>query len=107
MAIRRTRQAAVARQGPRVALGPLGVEQAERRALDLTEIAGRGDLLRGSSLEQIRGPLDVVQRSSLTTGPLDIVQQASEESFPASDAPTYSQPEPTRSPAPSIPPEQG
>jgi CBS-domain-containing membrane protein len=73
----------------------------------LVGIVSRGDLLRGASLDQIRGPLDVVQRSSLTTGPLDIVQQASEESFPASDAPTYSQPEPTRPSAPGVPPEQG
>lgn len=60
----------------------------------LVGIVSRGDLLGAAALAQLRGPLDVVQRSSLTTGPLDIVQQASEESFPASDAPTYGRPEP-------------
>ncbi len=73
----------------------------------LVGIVSRGDRLRGAALDRIRGPLDVVQRSALTSGPLDVVQQASEESFPASDAPTYSQPEPTRPPAPDVPPEQG
>jgi len=73
----------------------------------LVGIVSRGDLLRGASLDQIRGPLDVVQRSALTTGPLDVVQQASEESFPASDAPTYTQPDPPRPPTPGVPPAQG
>ncbi len=73
----------------------------------LVGIVSRGDLLRGAALDQIRGPLDVVQRSALTTGPLDVVQQASEESFPASDTPTYARPEPPPPPARDVPPERG
>lgn len=64
----------------------------------LVGIVSRGDLLGAAALAQLRGPLDVVQHSSLTSGPLDVVQQASEDSFPASDAPTYSQSEVGRAP---------
>lgn len=55
----------------------------------LVGIVSRGDLLAPAALAQVRGPLDVVQKSALTTGSLDIVQETSEESFPASDPPSY------------------